>query len=342
MGYNGNRIKLMRQANCLSLQQLADILCDHYVPISRAALSNYETGRRVPNVSALQTLAVELGTVPAFFMKEDWDGFQLELSRPLDIVPLRQQELYSFIQVELERNLEIDRALGKKSSWKKPEKRIFEADGEAVEAYIEEIREEWGLGSYPVSSVCGILEKLGWYLISSTEQFRYFDISGYESSTQSPFILYHPNYFIDEFRLSLLTEMGYLYVEGRDEEETEKIARHFARGLLFSRQQAVYELGENRTKIAKKELSMVKQKYGISKRNIMLRLFELGIIGRDCYDSFDTHLRQHSFLKREKAIMDLQYFFEVPITYEMKVLRADAEGTLPDEQAEYFMAIQDK
>ena len=168
----------------------------------------------------------------------------LELSRPIEIVPLRQQELYSFIQVELERNLEIDRALGKKSGWKKPEKRIFDSDGEDVEAYIEEIRRDWELGSYPIPSVCGILEKLGWYLISSTEQFRYFDISGYETSTQSPFILYHPNYFIDEFRFSLLKEMGYLYMEGKDEEETERIVRHFARGILLSGKQAVYELGD--------------------------------------------------------------------------------------------------
>lgn len=234
MGYNGNRIKLMRQANCLSLQQLADILCDHYVPISRAALSNYETGRRLPSVSAIETLAVELGTVPSFFQKEDWEGFSLELSRPLDIVPLRQQELYSFIQVELERNLEIDRALGKKSGWKKPEKRIFHSDGREVEDFIREIRRDWGLGGYPISSVCGILEKLGWYLISSTEQFRYFDISGYETSTQTPFILYHPNYFIDDFRMSLLKELGYLYLEGKDEEETEKIALILPASLVKS------------------------------------------------------------------------------------------------------------
>ena len=340
---NGNRIKLIRLANCLSLQQLADALSANSVPISRAALSYYETGKTVPAEATINVLAKELGTIPAFFYKQDWVDFELRIFQDLNLIPSRQQELYAFIQVEMERHLEIDHALGIRSAFEIPVPQKLRADQHAqIEEFIGGIRAKWGVGINPISSVCSILESQGWYLISSTRQFGSLDIGGYEVSTRIPFLLYHPNYFVDDFRYSVLQQVGYFYLQGGDKEETELLVQRFARGILFSREQAVLEFGPKRTKISAKELSMVKQKYGISKRILMIRLHELGIIDDECYENFDTHLRQHSFLKREKAIGDTLHFYEVPTAYDIKALRAQAEGILPEETVEYFMAIQNR
>ena len=338
---NGNRIKLMRLANCLSLQELADAMSANSVPITRAAISHYETGKTAPSENTINILAKELGTIPAFFYKRDWEDFQLRIFQELGLIPSRQQELYAFIQVEIERHLEIDYALGIRSAFEIPKRRTLRADQCAqLEEYIEDIRKKWEIGLNPISSVCSILEAQGWYLISSTEQFGSLDIGGYEVSTGIPFLLYHPNYFVDDFRYSVLQQVAYFYLQGEDPRDTELLVQRFARGILFSREQAVLEFGEKRSKISAKELSMVKQKYGISKRMLMARLHELGIIDDECYENFDTHLRQHSFLKREKAIGDVLHFYEVPTAYEIKALRAQAEGILPEETVEYFMAIQ--
>lgn len=338
---NGNRIKLMRLANCLSLQELADAMSANSVPITRAAISHYETGKTAPSENTINILAKELGTIPAFFYKRDWEDFQLRIFQELGLIPSRQQELYAFIQVEIERHLEIDYALGIRPAFEIPERRMLRADQSAdLEEYIEDVRRKWEIGLNPISSVCSILEAQGWYLISSTEQFGSLDIGGYEVSTGIPFLLYHPNYFVDDFRYSVLQQVAYFYLQGEDPKETEQLVQRFARGILFSREQAVMEFGEKRSKISAKELSIVKQKYGISKRMLMVRLHELGIIDDECYENFDTHLRQHSFLKREKAIGDVLHFYEVPTAYEIKALRAQAEGILPEETVEYFMAIQ--
>lgn len=134
---NGNRIKLMRLANCLSLQQLADALSANSVPISRAALSYYETGKTVPAEATINVLAKELGTIPAFFYKQDWVDFELRIFQDLNLIPSRQQELYAFIQVEMERHLEIDHALGIRSAFEIPVPQKLRADQHAqIEEFI--------------------------------------------------------------------------------------------------------------------------------------------------------------------------------------------------------------
>lgn len=337
----GNRIKLIRQAHALSLQDLADHLALSGFSIHRSALSGYETGRTVPNATVMEALSQELGVPVDFFWQDDWSDFSIDYFLCPKTAPLRQQESDAFVQVKLERHLILDKLLHCHSTWQRPPLQCLKPDqGEQVEALANKLRTQWNLGVFPIASVCGLLESIGWYLLVTPNnldrvELNSAELCGYETSSGMPFILYGTSNFPDEIRHKLLKYLGYAYLSGETPEETEALASHFARALLFSQEQVISEVGAHRTKITQQELSLLKQKYGMPRRFIMYRLYELGIISQSYYDSFIAYLRQNLFLKRE-GFMGNAFSFETPIAYDLKLLRAQSEQLLPPDLNAFF------
>lgn len=330
----GNRIKLIRQAHALSLQDLSEQLAANAdLSIHRSALSGYETGRTVPNATILKLLSQELGVPVDFFEQPDWTDFSLEYFYCPKVVPQRQQETDAYVQVKLERHRTLDQLLDYRSKWKRPEVQCLTTDQEdVVELLAKQLREEWNLGVFPIASVCGLLESIGWYLLVTPNNLNRVELNstelcGYEQSSGMPFILYSSSYFPDEIRYKLLRFLGYAYLRGDTKEQTEALVSHFARAMLFSHEQVVAEVGLQRTSITERELDLLKQKYGMSKRCIMYRLYELGIISPAVYKSFTAYLHQNLFLKRE-GFMGQPFSFEVPTAYDLKLLRAHSEKLL--------------
>lgn len=338
----GNRIKLIRQAHALSLQDLAEHLAvNSGISIHRSALSGYETGRTLPNASIMEALSQELGVPVDFFEQEEWSDFSIDYFLCPRVAAQRQQESDAFVQVKLERHRALNQLLGYHSGWKRPEPLCLKPEEEEkVEDLACKLRDEWNLGVFPISSVCGLLENIGWYLLATPNNLNRVELNstelcGYETSCGMPFILYNTSIFPDEIRYKLLKYLGYAYLSGGTPEETENLARHLSRALLLSRQQAVSEVGEHRTKITEQELTLLKQKYGMPRRFIMYRLYELGIISETVYHRFTAYLRQNLFLKRE-SFMGNAFFFETPAAYDLKLLRAQSENLLPPNMNVYF------
>lgn len=323
-----NRIKLVRQANRLSLQQLADNLSSSGSEITRATLSNYETGKSVPNAALLTRLARELGVPIDFFDRPDWTDFSISLFTPPDSVPLRMQELTAYIQIELERYISLDRLLKIPVLWQQPQREVFHTyDASRVEELAQRVRSTWDIGAYPLSSVCGLLESHGMYLLSIPPLFGIRNLSGYEDSTGQPFIFYTANAFVDEFRRDLLEEMGRFFINADASCEAE-VLLHFARALLLPAASVLNDFGEQRQHISYDELTIAKQKYGISRRSIVHRLRELEIISAEFYTNYWVNLRQHSFLWRDSNMSAPLPLYEAPMLYNMKYARALEEELL--------------
>jgi len=332
-----NRIKLLRQANQLSLQQLADNLSKDFQQITRATLSNYETGKIIPNSTMLDSLAKELGVSTKYFYQPEWDTFSLQLFTPLDLASLRIQELYSYIQLELERHLNLDRVLGIQQPCSIPcPNQTIEKSPTEVEALIETIRTNWELGNHPVSSVCNLLEYQGIYLFSLPTRFGIKMLSGYETSSLRPFIFYTPNAFIDDFRYDLLTEAGHFFIHTVIKGE-EIHLQHFARTILAPRESIYRDFGRSRKNISFDELSVAKEKYGISRKNLLYRLNEIGVIDDEFFAEYHYQfLRQHGFFWRNSLMSNLTAFNEKPILYNMKYNRALSEGLITYENKPYL------
>ena len=321
---NLQNLRLLRQANGLSLSEMAELLTANGYPITKGTLSNYEIGKFLPQDDFYSIVSKELN-VPISFFKDDTDySSDIVFFSEISMADRRLQELNSFIAIEVGRSYLLDRKLGIENRWSYSEPAmIAEAD---VEAYVADLRKTWGLGDCPISSVCGLLERKGWYLFSAPESFTERNLCGYIRNLGIPFALFQPDVFQDELRINLLKSLGRSLIKGKTQELTEKLIARFSRAMLAPSELIRYEFGEKRTSISEIELSTVKQSLGLGKRYIMKRLRELGIVSNTVYSDYINYLSQRRYLTGIGGLIDNSTFFDIPTSYEMRVARAKSEG----------------
>ena len=313
-------------ARGLSLQDLSEILTENGYNITKATLSNYENGKYSPTPDMLTVLAQELNISPEFLERNNNLLYDLKFFNLPQMVDRKLQNLDAFISVELNRFQYIDNILGIKTTWAPTEKKHYK-DSE-IESLADRFRVEYKAGGSSIASVCALLESKGWHIFSLPDYCSYdnMSISGYDSISGIPFILYKPDGYQDEMRLALLKSVGYSLIEGENAEETEKLVNRFACAVLLPAENAREFYGSKRTSITELELSTGKRLYGIGKKYIVRRLNELSIIPDSIKREFDMHVTQKHDLVRSSGLMDSSNFFDVPTTYEMRVARANAEG----------------
>lgn len=320
----GNRIRLGRLSCRLTLQELADTLTAASFPISKGGLSNYENNKTRPTEAYLSAISNAFGLSRDFFDKPDWVDFAPELySLPAH---MHTAELYAHIQIELERYLDISNQIDHSLVFEgiRPHP-VSIGEPSAIVDACDHFRECWSIGDEPIHSVCYLLEKHKWLLFPLPDIFEHMRFSGIERSRGLRFTFFSPFVYTDDFRFFLLSEVSKAFVTC-PAEQAEAVASQFAREILFSRRNAIREFGEKRTHIAIEELNRAKHLYGISKRNIMLRLRELNIISDESYTNFQLYLNQNSHLRRENNIDSNLRFFEVPTSYSALVSHAQSEG----------------
>lgn len=330
------RIRLIRQANQLSLQQLAQILTEAGVPITKGTLSNYETGKITPSASMLEALGRELGVAPAFFSQEDWDDFSATLYGIDNLVSARVQEVLSYVQIELERVSSADEAIGVSPARPQcPPIPIDGTDEDAIEQAALTVREKFGLGKYAIASVSHFLEEEGWQLFLLPSEFVVKRFSGVEHSRGLRFIFCEPSPYLDEYRSMLLWEFGRSVLSYPAEAE-ESVLSRFSRAVLFPKPCVISMFGSARTRVRNEELLLAKHKYGLARRQVMERLRECRIISERYYSDFVQYLDQHRFLCREASSSSQLLFHEEAIRYSMHIARAKAEGLLSSDYDSYF------
>lgn len=324
---NLQNLRLIRQANGLSLSEMAALLSDNGYPITKATLSNYETGKFIPEQSFYSAVAAELHVGEDFFREDVEYSTDIVFLSDLNLSDRRMQELEAFVAIEVGRSYAVDSLLGISRSWKFTEPVLIkDCDRDSIEDFIEDLRISLELGQQPISSVCGFLERNGWYLFSVPKVFTDHNLSGYIRDISVPFILFEPEVFQDELRISLLRSYGRSMIKGESEESTEYLVDRFARAMLAPGKLLRYEYGEKRTNITEAELSLGKQSFGLGKRYIMARLHELGIVSSSAYTEYLNYLAQRRYLVGIGGIMDNSTFFDVPTSFEMRLARAKAEG----------------
>lgn len=337
----GNRLKLIRNANGLSLSELSELLSSSPLPITRAALSHYELGITMPSDHALEILGKKMGTTVSFFHRPDWEEFSITFFREPFMLARQMNDMSAYIQVELEKILYVEELLKVSHKISLPsKKKILRGQEDLVEELADWIRRDYGMAEGPISSVCGFLEQKGWKLIELPEGFDLNGIAGIERSRQVMFVLYPTLYVVDDFRFFMLREIAHLYLEGEDTSHTEELVCRFARAVLFPKRQVEWEFGTKKREVSIIELTYMKQKYGFSKRGIMTRLCELGIISKEFYDSFEDLMRLHGFPKRKKIMSETLQFYENPTSYAMHALRAESLGLITKEEMEEMLLLK--
>ncbi|MDR1268908.1 MAG: ImmA/IrrE family metallo-endopeptidase, partial [Planctomycetaceae bacterium] len=124
--------------------------------------------------------------------------------------------------------------------------------------------------------------------------------SGYRGS--NPVLVLNKQYVTDRLRFTALHEVGHLLLKIAPhfpEKEQEKICHRFAGAMLVPEEVFVAEFGGNRNRLTQKELTDIKEGYGISIAAIMARAKDLKLISDLFYRSFRIKYNKWGWRKQE-------------------------------------------
>ena len=340
----GEQIRTKRKSLGLSLQELADEIALNGMPITRAALSNYERGKSVPADSILNEIAKALGTSPEMLRSGNPQGVNLTLFNEPDMIAKKRDELVSYIQLCLDNQLLLDRILDHSSRFVFPETVPVTGKNtvEQIETHAIRMREQFGLGRMPVATVIGTLENNGWYVFELSGKIELKMVSGTIENGEKVFLGYGDYRSDVVLRHDILKELSKLYVKpaGKSSAAVSALAEQFASAVLLPATCAKEEFGAHRNKLSFHELTSAKQKYGLSRMKIVERLEKLGIISAEVRDEAVAGMQQ-TFILKQNPSREMMFFNEYPEALRMKCLRANAEGLLSEEYKDAFGFTQD-
>lgn len=313
----GKNLKYYRLRRGLSQTELAS-----RVGIRSAAISNYEKGKRLPEMEMIQKLAEALQVKVADFLVQRNEDLRFENETYWENLKLsrRSQEL---ILADLEeyftRFFDIVEILGGKVLPEAPRIQVLEptgdseADAKSLRDYLEFPR----VGS--INHLISHLEDHGILVL-------YLDIEGEEFTGGSgtvneiPYIAVNRRMTPEKIRRTIVRELVRLYFHWPDSMEgktMEKIIEAISDAFLFPKADAVRELGVRRTRITA-DMVRICRKYGISLDLLVDRVCQCGIISESLKTGFHA---SRSETKMEESRIDR----EEPALFEQLVLRAVAE-----------------
>lgn len=337
----GKQIRMKRRSLGLSLQDLADEIALNGMPITRAALSNYERGKSVPSDAILTEIAKALGTSKQFLLSGNYVNTAIEFFDEPTMIAKQRSELTSYINLCLDSYLTLDKILDRKYTFHYPEPVVITKDNmEQVEEIAQYARQQLRLGEMPIASVIGTLESNGWYVFELAKQIDLKLISGSITEARIPFMGFGDIRSIVVLRHEMLREVARVYMTGPSRTVMDQAAERFASAMLMPKACAYAEFGAKRKALSFHELSAMKQKYGLSRMKITERLEYLGIISRETKDEI-VNAMQRTFLLKRNPSQELMLFNEYPEALRMKYLCADVENMLPDEYRDELGYISD-
>ncbi len=332
----GDRIKRKRQAQGLSLQDLADRLEVLGVKLSRAALSTYEINKSSPNAKTLWGIAKILNTTMEYFVAEGDDGIVLQgFRKKASLAQTKVEQIKSYIYDEIEKRIELDAILGEDRPTDLPVQRMV-SSLDAAENEAIELRAQWKLDEQPIASVTALLETKHWYVLYIPDEQYFNGMAGYIESTHQPFVVSRLGIATDRIRLNLIHEAGHAFVAAQDEKTSEKAAFRFAAAFLYPRERVWEEFGHKRTSVDIEELLIAKARYGLSMQAIVYRLRDLEVISESLYVSLCRYFSSMGFRVEEPESSELK-FEESPMDFKRKVHRAWSEGLISTADAERFL-----
>jgi transcriptional regulator with XRE-family HTH domain len=337
----GARLRLGRIANSLSLQDLADILTEMGEPITKAGLSKYETDKVIPNDKMLGKIAQIMDLDVSFFFKDDYPDYHISTARAYEALPKQAAEFDAFLQITLEQHFEIDQLLGCLQTSRLPDPiKVKAGDDAVVEAFVQNLRQLWHVSEQPISSVVELLEDNGFYVFELPESFGISCIAGTVIENGHPFLGYTRQQFVDDIRLYILRELGYLFIHCDDEDTHAHMSRLFARSFLLPSKRLIEDVGDDYHTPTFWELTILKQKYGISKYEIRHRLKDVGLVQKD---AAVENMRKKNYSPARRKLdssREVLNFSESPVRFRLKVLLAYKKKLITNSEAAALLPSQ--
>ena len=322
----GERLRQARLAAGLSLQGLADKL---ERPVTRQALSKYETGASQPSPTRIVELAAALNVSPSTLLSESsveirWVAYR-KLTR---LSKSRREQLTALATQRLEGEMRLRDLFrrGKQHDFPEPigVRSLSDCDHAAAA-----VRMRWNLGDRPLDSLVDLVEEHGGAVVPLPDAQGFDGLSGW--ANRMPVLVLNAAMPPDRTRLSAAHELGHLMMAGSgDASKDEQFAFRFAASLLVPPEAARRELGARRRGLELDELGLLKQRWGLSMQGWIRRAHDLEIISYDLYRELNIEFRREGWHRQEPYAYDGR---ESPGLYRRLLLRALAEGVITPEEA---------
>ena len=325
----GERLRQARTAAGLSLEALA-VKLEH--PITRQALSKYETGASQPSPRRLADIANALNVPPSSLLSETSAEISSVAFRKLSkLSKSRQDRIKSVAEQRLEGEFKLRGLfqIGAQHNLPGPIDVHTLADCEYAAASV---RMRWNLGDRPINALIAFLEDQGVTVVDGPEEVGFDGLSGWVKNV--PVIVLNKAMPPDRTRLSAAHELGHLVMRSTgDEKRDEEFAFRFAAALLVPAESARHELGNSRRHLELDELGLLKQRWGMSMQGWMRRTCELGIISNDYYRRLNIRFRKAGWHRTEPFPYRAS---ESPALFQRLMYRALSEQVITQDDAKRF------
>lgn len=328
----GERIRQARLMAGWSQDDLVSQLAHMGLPLTKAAISKYETGKSQPKPQVIFKLAQALKVRPDYFlhqpaMRVEWLAFR----RHSRLSVSEQQRITAYAERVAEQQLSLERLFNPNPVATLPHSR-FVSTVEDAEQIANEVRQHWRLDDHPFENMVQFIEDRGAVVVRWRDDSVQFDgLAGWGNGV-TPIVVINMSVPEDRRRFDLAHELGHLLMEGGDlpSKTQERLAHRFAAALLVPADAAFRELGARRHRLDWGELGLLKQKYGMSMAAWVYRAKDLGIITEHYCVSLWRELQSRGWRTTEP----FDYMgIEEPARLKQMTYRALAEGLISDERA---------
>ncbi len=301
---NGERLRQARLACGLSLDRIASKLTEKGQIVTKAAISNYERGKRMPNAVILREMAAEYGVASGYFYEEPAANVEWFSFRAKSTLGQRKREgIQAFSAKEAERYIQVCDLLPRSFKVDFPVRKPVSSPEEA-EACAADVRKRWKLGKDPVESVTQCLENHGALIVHyNKDATTAFDGLSAKVNGKHPLLIVNSTVPVDRLRFDLLHELGHVLMDtSAVPDEEEALAHRFASSFLVPPEKVKEELGETRRNLTLSELVLLKEKYGLSVAAWLYSAGANGIINKTLKDSLWKQLSARGWRKAEPDV----------------------------------------
>jgi Zn-dependent peptidase ImmA (M78 family)/DNA-binding XRE family transcriptional regulator len=338
----GNKIQRARKAQGLSLRHLGI-----QTGLSHAAIKKYEDNEVIPSSDTLIKLAKVLHIrVEYFFRPEHFTLTNIQYRTHADMPVRHRDEITAKILDQIERRVELEN-LFPSSPIQTFKEFSFESikinHYDEIEKIANQLRSQWNLGLEPLPSLIDIFEEHG-IKVFEIDNRQYPNFDGLSAHINNmPIIVIGNQWPGDRQRFTLAHELGHLVLSGllhhfseHAKTHEEKCCNRFAGAFLLPKDALINMLGEHRNHIEARELSLLKEEFGISMMSILHRAEETKIISNALYLQLRSEFNKRGWTKNEP---DKQYPKEKTYIFEQMIFHALAEEYMSESKAAELMNV---
>lgn len=337
----GQRLKLARTSEGLSLRQLSDIIDNR---VTAQAIGKYERDESMPSSSVLIALANALDSTIEYLMSDPnlvLEGLEFRkksLTRKREMARVEAKVLN-----RLDRYLTVEALLGLPSvDWDKPKEAPYPVESELTEAdrAARSIRTHWELGLDPIPNMMELLEERGIKVLSIPLR----DIDGMMAKVRrledmfAPVIVVNADHWGERQRFTAAHELGHLIMSVNPALDEEKAAHRFAGAFLMPAATIWSEIGKHRKSISLGELLDLKQLFGVSVQAIVYRCKDLGIIRSSTHQALFQEFNQRGWRKPPYQ-EPLALPGEKPSRFKRLCFRAASENAISEAKAAELLGV---